>query len=405
VSSRDRELVIVGGGPAGLSTALFALAHAPRLCGRVTVLERHSYPREKVCAGAIGGRADRALAAIGVVVDVPSAPVRGLSVVTPSGTLVARRAEAIGRVVRRREYDAALAAIARDRGVEICEVTSVAAVRRESAGCTLELQAGGSLRARAVVGADGVGSVVRRCLGLGHGSLIAQAVEVDTEPGSADPDDDLLHFDVTDRSLRGYAWRFPTVVGGERLACIGVYDLLPERREGSDRPRRPDVAGRLTAYLEASGAGALRGGYKRFSERGLSLHEPTARPHVLLVGEAAGIDPVLGEGIAQAILYGQVAGPYLARCLERGELGFTDWPKTLAASRVGLDLSIRTRLAPWIYDRARPLAERFVAGSAPFANAGIHYFAGDRVPRSDLARATATLVHLWLSAPRAGRPG
>lgn len=391
----DNELVIVGGGPAGLATALFALAEAPRLRERITVLEQRTYPREKVCAGAIGGRADRALAALGVAVDVPSAVVHGLSVATPSGTLVARRAEAIGRVVRRREFDAELASITRDRGVRILEGTSVASVRRGPTGCTLELETGGSMQARVVVGADGVGSVVRRSLGLGHGSLIAQAVEVDAEPTPSDPDDDLLHFDVTDRSLRGYAWRFPTIVAGDKLSCLGVYDLLPERREGTERPRRPDVAGRLTRYLESARAGARRGGFKRFAERGLSLHEPTARPHVLLVGEAAGIDPVLGEGIAQAILYGKVAGPYVARCLERGALDFAEWPRTLAASRVGLDLSIRTRLAPWVYDRARPLAERFVAGSPSFANAGLHYFAGDRVPRTDLARAGLNLVRAF----------
>ena len=41
---------------------------------------------------------------------------------------------------------------------------------------------------------------------------------------------------------------------------------------------------------------------KRYAERGFSPHEPASAPRLLLVGEAAGIDPITGEGIAQALL-------------------------------------------------------------------------------------------------------
>ena len=53
------DLVIVGGGPAGLSTALFVSALAPRIGLRTLVLEKATYPREKICAGAIGDRAEK----------------------------------------------------------------------------------------------------------------------------------------------------------------------------------------------------------------------------------------------------------------------------------------------------------------------------------------------------------
>jgi flavin-dependent dehydrogenase len=393
----DHDLLIVGGGPAGVSTALFLAHAAPRLRGRIAVIERLRHPREKICAGAIGGRADRALESIGVRVDVPSAFIRGLSVITPAGRLVCRRAEVVGRVVRRVEFDAALADAARDRGIVILEGRRVTGLDRREDGVTVHFEGQGSLHARAVVGADGVGSVVRRELGLGRGALVAQAVEIDTEPTGADPDDDLIHFDATDTSLRGYAWDFPTIVGGRRLCCRGVYELLPERDPGNPSrgrapDRGPDVSSRLSAYLESRALPSAPARFKRFAERGLSLHEPTARPRVLLVGEAAGIDPVLGEGIAQAILYGQTAGPYLARCIERRAYDFSDWPRTFASSAVGWDLSIRTRLAPWVYGRARRVTERFVARCGPFADAGIHYFAGDRVPRLALLRAALALA-------------
>jgi len=72
----DLDLVIVGGGPAGVSTALFLMAAAPWLTGRIAILEKERYPREKICAGAIGARADKLLATIGVRVEVPSVAIQ-----------------------------------------------------------------------------------------------------------------------------------------------------------------------------------------------------------------------------------------------------------------------------------------------------------------------------------------
>ncbi len=153
---------------------------------------------------------------------------------------------------------------------------------------------------------------------------------------------------------------------------------------------RPDLAHRLLARLDRLGLpqGAR---VKRFAERGLSMHEPQAAPRALLVGEAAGIDPALGEGIAQAIFYGALAGPYLARCLDRGDVSFEDWPRQLRRSSVGFDLRIRAAFTPWLYGRPRPLVERWVAGSRDLAIAGMRHFAGEHVPRPSLARAALAL--------------
>src|SRR5262249_48891683 len=129
-----------------------------------------------------------------------------------------------------------------------------------------------------------------------------------------------------------------------------------------------------------------------FAERGLSLHEPIAQRRMMLVGEAAGIDPVLGEGIAQAILYGAVAGKYLAGCVERNEFAFGDWPRLFRRSPVGVDLTVRRGALPFVYGATRRWAERWVSSSPHLARAGMAHFAGAPKSGANLARAALDLV-------------
>jgi flavin-dependent dehydrogenase len=304
-----------------------------------------------------------------VEVDVPAAPIDGISFRGASSEAFAAPG-GIGRVVRRIEFDHALARAARERGVAVREGFGVDGIEDDGQG--VRVRAGGeALCARVVVGCDGVGSVVRRALGNGAGRLRAQVVECDTVSLPSDRPRTLLHFDASDRTLDGYAWDFPTVVDGRDLVCRGVYRLnvCPDER---------DVAARLDDRLRRAGLDPSSCGKKRYAERGFEVASRLARGRLMLAGEAAGIDPVTGEGIAQAIEYGVMAGRFLARLFGGGgarPLAVDGWQEEVARSRLARDLRVRLRLMRLFYGPERADVERFITGSEDALYVGCQHFA------------------------------
>jgi flavin-dependent dehydrogenase len=383
------DVAIVGGGPAGISTALHLHAAAPR--ARIVVLEKARYPREKICAGGVGARAFRLLERIGVDVACPRVELNALAIRLAGDTVVVHQ-PGLGAVVRRIEFDHALARHAIDRGIAVRDGCAVHGLAVGERGATLAIGDGATLDARCVVGADGVAGVVRRLAGFPRGALRAQVVELDTEAAPGDLPRDTITFDLASRDLRGYAWDFPTLVAGRPLVCRGIYAL----GVAADHPRD-----RLAAYLAARGLDLARYRIKQFAERGFEPGAEIARPRVLLVGEAAGIDIATGEGIGQAIEYGAVAGGYLARTLAADRLGFADWRPTVERHHLGVQLRLRHAAYRVFYGRRRGYAERVLPRIGGLLRAGIQDFAG--VPMSGLGVALG-VGQLVVAAARAAVP-
>jgi len=331
-----RDVVIVGGGPGGSATALWLARLAPELAQRTLILDRAEFPRDKTCAGGLIPRTIHLLGDLGLGLDVPHVRVDRARV-EAGGRPIEIPEPGCCWIVRRREFDAFLLGAAGARGVEVREGVRVAGARRDEDGIRLETSAG-PIRARAVVGADGSGSVVRRDLVDASEGWVARATMCDAPiPDGAVPDRFEFDFRPVARGLAGYAWSFPCLIDGRPHWNVGAYSL---RRTGEgeriarlvdERARCPEARRRAHPIRLYRPRGAI------------------SAPGTLLVGDAAGVDPLLGEGISYALEYGRHAANALATGFRAGDLAFRDFGATVRRSEMGTKLARLALLARLFY--------------------------------------------------------
>ncbi|WP_245899821.1 NAD(P)/FAD-dependent oxidoreductase [Nonomuraea indica] len=336
------DLVVVGGGPAGAAAALRAAQLRPG--ARVLLLDKADFPRDKACGDGIAahGRDELALLGLPGLLD-DYRPTPHLSVVSPSGARVSATAARPNHVVPRRVFDARLVEAARARGVEVRR-HRVRDLRANGGDVLVD----GTIRARAVVAADGAHSAVRRLIGLPAATARHTAIAV---RGYADvpPDDDAQLIAMQKEGWPAYAWSFPI---GDGTANVGFGMLLPRLR-AAGRTGRDVLHGRLAELLPDRPARDLRAHHLPLS---------TGRPapgagRVMLAGDAASlINPLTGEGIYYALLSGRLAGEAAVRAAAdplpayrrslRGALGrhlrTTDVLARLAQSPGFIDAAIGT---------------------------------------------------------------
>ena len=131
---------------------------------------------------------------------------------------------------------------------------------------------------------------------------------------------------------------------------------------------------------------------KRFAERGWEPASRVVMGRRLLVGEAAGVDPISGEGIAQAVESGFNLGRFLSAGRFEVER-LQRWQHGFSRSRLGWDLTIRRQLLRATYGQDRLRIERALAGNDALLEAGCRHWAG--TPQRSLALAGAGLRGLW----------
>jgi flavin-dependent dehydrogenase len=389
------DVLIVGGGPAGASTAFQLAQHGVR----VRILERARFPRPKPCAECLSPQASRVLAAMGVLTELErhGALLRGMIVRAPNG--VSARADYAaghgftgfrdrGLAIRRETLDSALLNRVREAGVEVDDRVRVTDVVRDETGRVRGVRAidpsGRSTlhRSSFVIGADGLRSVVARRLGLarvaswprrlsliGHyegvagvGEYVEMHVERDGFVGIAD----------VGQGVTTVAAVFPRARG---IEMSGDRDGFLERWLAS----KPHLAQRFAPARRTDAAVAIGP---------FASHARRARyPGAVLVGDAADFfDPFTGEGIYAALRGGELASRAISRALgasalrgetvaledydrdRRAEFSGKWWVERLVAAGVAIPAVVNQAVRG--LSRDKRLADLLVGVTGDFVPAG-----------------------------------
>jgi geranylgeranyl reductase family protein len=301
------DVVVVGGGPAGLYSAL-------RLADQgleVAVLEEHEtlgVPTH--CTGIVSDE-------LFDLVDIPDRLIlnrpTSCRIVSPSGRVFpfASNGEGIA-VIDRGEFDRELGAALRRAGVDVRTGFRVDRIVPEPR--RMQVTGGrGTVSARVCILACGVGYRLPRQLGLTLPRVVLHSAQVEVDTTEAHPVVELY----LGRSVApdGFAWLVPVMRDGHARMKAGVLTRGDARRRLGGLLASPDIAGRVT---EAPGPLIQR----------LLPVSPAVRTYghrVLTVGDAAGLTkPMTGGGIFYALLSGMIAAETVASGLRHNRVAGDD---------------------------------------------------------------------------------
>ena len=349
------DIIIVGAGPAGTSAALYA----SRLGLKTIILDKGSFPRDKICGDALSGKSVKYMRELDILDDVPNlkgSTIKRITFGSPSHKQFDinlsgpqnRGKIKEGYVIPREIFDNFLFEKAKNvtETRENFKVENLLYDDNKIIGVkgtkNKEKQ---ELYAPIILGCDGAKSTIARKLGFHtedeDNTAIAIRCYYEGVKGLTDQIE--LHF--VDEVLPGYFWLFPA---GDNIANIGIG--LSKKQAKKDTRKLTEILDEVTKsdYFK-----------NRFSEakqlenpKGWSLplgriERPNHGDGFMLLGDAAGlVDPFTGEGIGNAMASSKFAIEVAAKAIEKNDFSkkmFSQYNKLLWDD-LGSELKTSTKL-------------------------------------------------------------
>lgn len=344
------EAVIVGAGPSGCAAAIELANLDPTLAGRILLIDKAVFPRPKLCAGGLSVDTDSELQALGVAIDVAATPIHTTQFLLPTGRLTFSLSNQF-RIVRRTDFDHALLKAAQARGIVTHEGEPVEDVILSQDGVLIRTPKT-EYRAKLLIAADGANSKIRVALGLSRIGRLMIAMEVhsaysDLARADIQENTAILDLRVLNNGVPGYCWIFPSVNESLRQISLGImaapfhsHQLSPVKTVFGNWLQR---LGLDVDKVRIASHPALR----------YESKAACSQQRVLFVGDAAGVEPLFGEGIVSALAYGRIAAGAAFDALRTGDFSFADYERRVRSSEIGSLMRRRKIIARRLYERPK----------------------------------------------------
>jgi flavin-dependent dehydrogenase len=295
----DADVLIVGAGPAGAASALFAA----RTGRRVVILDKQAFPRDKPCGEGLMPSGRPPLRELGLddAVRAGGAPrLDGIQFGLPHQPPAVvpfpeHRGEQAGLGIRRLDFDAQLAeALGRDPRIEFYQGVAASDLRTDGASTPTMVTTAGELRAPVVAVADGLRSPLRHRLGRTIGPRPPHRYGIVAHWQVDGPVDPWVRI-TFDHGLELYEG---PVEGNQRLVALLCYQDRMREFGGRLESRYREIVQVLRPALRNADLVGSVSAVGPFWYRASTV----AERGVFLIGDAAGFtDPITAEGIAAGL--------------------------------------------------------------------------------------------------------
>ena len=329
----DADLVVIGAGPAGAATALFAA----RRGRRVVLIDKEEFPRDKPCGEGLMPSGRQALRALGLedrVVEMGAPPLHGVQFGLPHqppavAPFPHHNGQSNGLGVRRLDFDSELInAVHRQPSIRFLPRVTATDLQQRDDGLSV-ITSAGELEAQRVVVADGLRSPIRHQLGWTVGPRPPHRYGIVAHWRTEGPVDPWVRITFAE-GLEVYEG---PVAGNLRMIGLLCYQRRMREFGGQLAARYRDVALAIRPELQHADQVGPVAAVGPFWYRARTV----AKRGVFLVGDAAGFtDPITGEGIATGLRQAQALtaaldSPQPERTYRRAHRLLTTNPRRVAS--------------------------------------------------------------------------
>ena len=317
------DVVICGGGPAGMTAAL-ALADSGL---RIALLEKDHFPREKICGGAVAAYVPKVLNTINpeyrkaLEKFTLSEKVNTCRVFAPNGKALDLGFHESGFICKRLDFDNFLFnLVLQTSAISVMQDTKLTDVRFTEQGVIISTNNDTIIEAQLLIACDGAHSIARRkltatSLDIQHHSAAVRAYFRNVAGITAGAYE--LHF--CKEILPGYFWIFP-LPDNEANVGLGMLSRHVALNKINLHEEMLKIIDNVPYIHKRFANAEMTGEIKAYDLPLGSRKTVISGSRFMLCGDAASlIDPATGEGIGQAMISGRYAGWQAKACFERND--------------------------------------------------------------------------------------